>query len=280
MNRSHGRRKRNESPRSGAPKGKGGVEKGVCEHSNAPVTGNSRAFPSVSGEPSAGWYSVPLHSTAPPLMKDSPSSSSPPPQIGLPTDLHVARWQAGDETAFEILYRRFAPLILMRVRRNRLWPMLEPKLQPDDVVQEIWARVVPAAKQSFTPSGPGSFLAFLGKITERTLVDLLRTASAMKRGAGEKARPLDTQCERDGRRLPGLSAPETPTSRARVSELEEVAQKALSERELEAWELVEMQDYSAAEAGLAMDCSGSAVRSLLLRGRAKLVLALGEMADE
>ena len=216
-------------------------------------------------------------------MKDSPlppSPSPPSPLVGLPTDLHVARWQAGDETAFEILHRRFAPLILMRVRRNRLWPMLKPKFQPDDVVQEIWARVVPATKQSFTPSGPGSFLAFLGKITERTLVDLLRTASAMKRGAGEKAHPLDTQCERHSQRLPGLSTPETPTSRARVSELEEVALKTLSEREFEAWELVEMQDYSAAEAGLAMECSDSAVRSLLLRGRAKLVLAVGEMTDE
>lgn len=199
----------------------------------------------------------------------------PPTQTGLPTDLQIARWRAGDESAFEILYRRFAPLLLMRIRRHRLWPMLKGRIQAEDVVQEIWARVVPAAQKSFTPSGEGSFLAFLGKITERTLVDLLRTVTAKKRGAGNIAQSLDTQCERHGHGSPQRTAPETPTSRARVSELEEIAREALTERELEAWELVEMKDYTAAEAGLAMDCSDSAVRGLILRGRAKLVLALG-----
>jgi RNA polymerase sigma factor (sigma-70 family) len=165
---------------------------------------------------------------------------------------------------------------VVRVRRNRLWPVLEGKCQADDVVQEIWARVVSGAKKNFTPSGPGSFLAFLGKVTERTMVDLLRTASAKKRGGGENLRSLDSHCERSGRRLPGVADAETPTSRARVSELEDVARRGLTRREFEAWELVEMQDYSAAEAGLAMDCSGSAVRGLILRGRAKLILALGE----
>ena len=212
-------------------------------------------------------------------MMDSPVPPAPAfqsPQASGPTDLHVARWQAGDEAAFEVLHGRFAPLLLTRVRRHRVWPMLEGKLQPDDVVQEIWARVVPAAKRSFTPSGPGSFLAFLSKVSDRTLVDLSRTASARKRGGGESERSLDSRCERDAQRLPGLADAETPTSRARVSELEEVARRVLTEREFEAWELVEMQDYSAGEAGLAMDCSDSAVRGLLLRGRTKLVLALGE----
>jgi len=205
-------------------------------------------------------------------------ASLPPesPESAQLTDLQVSRWQAGDDSAFETLYQRFAPLLTKRVRRNRLWSVLEAKIQAEDIVQEIWARVVPAAQKSFTPSGPGSFLAFLGTITDRTMVDLLRSATAEKRGSSESARSLDTHCERHGQRLPGLAGAETPTSRARISELEDVARQILTERELEAWELVELQDYSAGEAGLAMDCSGSAVRGLLLRARAKLILTLGE----
>ena len=203
------------------------------------------------------------------------SGSSAP----LPTDHHVAHWQLGDESSFEILYRRFAPLLAIRVRRSRIWPALEGRMQLDDVVQEIWARALPAAKKRFKPSGPGSFLAFLGKIADRALVDLLRARSRGKRGGGVSDQSLDTRFSRDGTRLPDLAEVETPTSRARVSELEEIAQRELSPREFEAWNLVELQDYTGSEAGLAMDCSDSAIRGLLLRGRAKLVIALDGIQD-
>ncbi len=75
---------------------------------------------------------------------------------------------------------------------------------------------------------------------------------------------------------PGGSPLETPTGNARVSEIEELARRELSEREFEAWHLVEVLDHTASEAGLAMSSSDSAVRGLLLRGRSKLVLRLGE----
>lgn len=188
----------------------------------------------------------------------------------------MARWQAGDVTAFELLHRRFAPLLAARVTHSKIWPMLRGRFSVDDVVQEVWTRVVPAVKRSFTPAGPNSFLAFLATVADRTMVDLARRQSASKRGEGENVGRLDTSCEREGARPPGAGIPETPTSSARRTELEEIARVELSERELQAWELVELQGYSAGEAALALACSDSAVRGLLLRARARLVRRLGE----
>lgn len=191
------------------------------------------------------------------------------------TAVHIGRWKAGDPAAFETLHHRFAPLLRARVRRSRVFPMLEGQMQADDVVQEIWARAVPAAERGFTDEGPGSFLAFLAKIADRTMVDLARTLRAAKRGGHDPARALQTGWERRAIPRPGLAAAETPTSHARASELTRMAEDELNERELEAWELVELQGFNADEAGLAMDCSGAAVRGLLLRSRAKLVARMG-----
>ena len=203
-----------------------------------------------------------------------PVTSTDNPELA--TDLHVTRWQAGDESAFELLYQRFAPLLALRVQRNRVWPILRQRCHIDDVVQEVWSKLVSGSKKSFTPSGPGSFLAFLSSICDHTMVDLVRHSTAVKRGQGATVQSLEEDGMGAGYRKPSRATEETPTSRARVSELEAIAKNELSEREFEAWELVEMRDYTAPEAGLAMDTSDSAVRGLLLRGRAKLVMRLGE----
>ena len=193
------------------------------------------------------------------------------------TDAHVSRWQAGDAVAFQALHNRFAPLLAARVRRSRVWSLLETRCQIDDVVQEIWARVIPSASAAFAPSGRGSFLRFLGKIADRTMIDLARIQRAAKRGDGEQT--LRTTWDRHGGPRPGIPAVQTPTSQARCSELEAIARAALSEREFHAWDLVEIQGFPAEEAGLAMRCSGAAIRGLLLRGRAKLVSRVGRDND-
>ena len=191
------------------------------------------------------------------------------------TAFQVSRWQAGDQVAFGVLHERFAPLLKRRVLRNRAWSALIGRLQVEDVVQEIWARVIPSVQKSFTPSGRGSFLAFLGRLSDRTVIDLARIQRAYKRGGFDAEQPLQTNAEPRASRMRGLPAVETPTSHARCAELETIARKFLGDREYQAWELVEMQGYAAEEAGLAMRCSDSAVRGLLLRGRAKLVTRLG-----
>ncbi|MCC6669543.1 MAG: sigma-70 family RNA polymerase sigma factor [Planctomycetes bacterium] len=148
-------------------------------------------------------------------------------------------------------------------------------MQVEDVAQEIWARAVPAVQKGFAEMGPGSFLAFLGKIADRTMIDLARVMSADKRGGVDAPRIFSSDMDGSARVRPGHSVLETPTSGARVGELMALAQRELTDREFKAWDLVEVQGYSAEEAGLAMRCSGSAVRGILLRSRAKLVAHLG-----
>lgn len=191
------------------------------------------------------------------------------------TEVQVARWQAGDEHAFALLHARLAPIIRVRVLRHRIWPILEKRFSADDVVQEVWMRVVPKVGGSFNPSGQGSFLAYVSKTTDNTLIDLSRRSRASKRGDGREDQQIIPENEGAVRLRSGVTPDESPTSAARYSELRELSLRHLGARERLAWELTELKGFNAEEAGVAMDCSGSAVRSLVRRARAKLVLALG-----
>ena len=204
---------------------------------------------------------------------------SPPDPTDWSTDVFVHRWQAGDEHAFETLYLRFAPLLTVRVHRHRLWHVLRRHYQVEDVVQAIWERVILAARQAFAPSGPGSFLAFLGTLADRTMVDLVRYGGAIKRGDG--ARQEDVDLVLVGQENAGArhAAAETPTSHARVSEIGELARRILSEREHRAWDLSQ-RGYTSEEIGFAMGCTDAAVRGLLFRARGRLCVAIGDDEEE
>jgi len=193
----------------------------------------------------------------------------------LPTDVYVARWQAGNEGAFEVLFHRFGPLLAMRVRRHRVWPALSGQMQVDDAVQAIWGRVIPHARATFEPTGPGSFMGMLGDLVDKSLIDLLRLQTAAKRGYGEKTEPL-ANCPQGQVKKPNGSGDATPTSQARASEIRSAAEELLGERELTAWDLVEIQGFTSEEAGFALGCTAAAVRGLLLRSRTRLAEHFGE----
>ncbi|MBK8976285.1 MAG: sigma-70 family RNA polymerase sigma factor [Planctomycetes bacterium] len=209
-------------------------------------------------------------------FSDSGSGEAPDrePDAAWNTTLQVERWQAGDPGAFELLHGRFAPLVRRRLQRHESWPIVARRMQIDDAAQEVWTRAIGASQCAFTPHGPGSFAAFLGAITDHTLVDLLRGASAQKRGGHAAIEALETGWERRAQPPPNGGALETPTGRARSNELLRIAAQELSERELEAWRMVEIEGYTTDEAGLALGCSGSAVRGLMLRSRQRLVMRL------
>lgn len=198
----------------------------------------------------------------------------PPDPSDWETGEHFERWKNGDESAFAALHARFAPLLRARIRRHPAWPVLDGHFQVDDVLGDAWLRAVPAMKEKFQYIGTGSLLAFLGQLTDCEVTDQARRHSAQKRGDGQVQR-LQTHFEAQ-RGLPGRSVAETPTGQARTSEWLRLAQEVLTPREYEAWDLVELQQYTSDEAGLALGCSGEAVRSLKDRARKKLVLRLGE----
>lgn len=201
------------------------------------------------------------------------------PHDTLATDVQVSRWQAGDESAFAVLYSRFAPLIELRVRRSPFWRGLQGTHAVEDIVQEAWLRVLPGSKVTFTPRGPGSFLAYVARVADNTMVDLVRRATTQKRGEGKTPTSLDAEAAPDPAVEPGQSGFVTPTSAARCSELKELAERILHERELVAWQLIELEGYTAGEVGLALDLSASAARGLLLRARARLAVTLDAESD-
>lgn len=190
------------------------------------------------------------------------------------TVMHLDRWRAGDPAAFDTLYRRFGPLLRSRVTRSRVWALLQGRMQPEDVTQEIWARAIPAAQTGFVDAGPGSFLGFLGKIADRTMIDLARRLCAQRRGGGAEAAGLQTDWENHVLRKPGNPDQPTPTNLARASELAQLAKEVLPADLHSAWHLVEVEGFTAEEAGLGLRRTASAVRGLLLRARARLMAQL------
>lgn len=187
------------------------------------------------------------------------------------TAAEYERWRAGDDGGFEALHSRLSPLLTARIRSHRAWRRLAGVADLDDVLQETWRRALPSALQRFQDRGPGALRALLAKAADRTVVDMLRRSTAKRRGPGQC---VELQDESLGQHMPGRPRTATPTSQARATELEETAQRLLSPREIEVWELVELQGYTREEAAFATRTTASAVRGLLLRARTKLIAHL------
>lgn len=199
---------------------------------------------------------------------DEPQGSPAPPTLA-----YLDAWKNGDERAFAALHERFTPLLRRRVQRHDAWATLKGHCQIEDALQQLWNNALPALRTKFQHNGPGSLEAYLGRITDDTLTSLLRAHLAQKRGRGG-AKPLPTDFDSASPK-PGAAAPESPTGHARASEFARLAHEVLSEREHEAWELVELMSFTSDEAALALGTTASAVRGLLLRARTKLIARLG-----
>lgn len=199
----------------------------------------------------------------------SPAGDPTPP----PTFAYLDAWRAGDEQAFANLHSRFSPLLRRRVARHPSWPSLKGHWQVDDAVQQIWKNALPALRSKFQHNGPGSLEAYLGRIGDDTVTSMLREHLAQKRGRGG-AKPLPTDFD-SATPKPGAAAPESPTGHARASELRTIAREVCNERELEIWELTELQGYTSEEVGLATGDTPEAVRGVKHRAKAKIISRLG-----
>lgn len=102
----------------------------------------------------------------------------------------VRGFAGGDATAFEALYARLAPQLYLwsslRIPRP-LWA----RLDPEDLVQEVWMRAT-AALERFDPAR-GGFRTWLFGIAARTLAEQLRRLSVRRREGGGGAG--DTQLQ-------------------------------------------------------------------------------------
>jgi DNA-directed RNA polymerase specialized sigma24 family protein len=205
----------------------------------------------------------------------SPGNHDPTPP---PTLAFLDAWKAGDEQAFVALHTRFSPLLRRRIARHQSWTSLKNHWQLEDALQQLWRNALPALRTKFQHNGPGSLEAYLGRISDDTVTSLLREHLAQKRGRGG-AKPLPTDFE-TATPKPGATAPESPTGHARASELRRIAGEVCSERELEIWELLELQGYTSEEVALATGDTAEAVRGVKHRAKAKISARLHRSGED
>jgi RNA polymerase sigma factor (sigma-70 family) len=182
----------------------------------------------------------------------------------------LARVRAGDRRADYKLWLELRRHLLVRVQRHPQLAQLRPQYSAEDVVQEVWLRVQrPGALAEFEDRGPGSLRRYLGSFLENTLLDLLRRKSAGRRGGGKQPHSLDqTGARTAAHSIGGVEA--SPTSEARVSEVNARIQRELPEREREVWRLHVDEGHGFRETGEALGLTEDAARSLYFRARHRL----------
>lgn len=154
------------------------------------------------------------------------------------TRADLARWRAGDVAAFDELWRRYHPalevLIAGRIRAG-VPAALRVRLEADDVVQEVAATVF-AKLGEFEYRGPGSVLAWMSVIAQRTVNDWLDYWRAGKRHPGSELPPSargggETTQSPWGRHVDRASGPATEFATRERRRRLAAAMADLSERE-------------------------------------------------
>lgn len=102
--------------------------------------------------------------------------ASPEPAV---TALLLERARAGDEPARDRVFAAALPPLTTYVR-VRLGAGLAQRVEPGDVVQDTIATALPRLPE-FVPAGPGAFVAWLCRIAERRIHDLIDHFAAARR---------------------------------------------------------------------------------------------------
>lgn len=163
----------------------------------------------------------------------------------------VGRVADGDATAFEVLVRRYAPL--MRAYAARI---LRSNDEVDDVVQEAFI----IAWQQLPSLEDGHLVkSWLMRIVSHKSVDRIRS------------RRSHTNIEDLDPILPESSTPpQVAEAHSRIDALSE-ALSALPEQQRQCWLLKEVAEYSYDEIADALDLPPSTVRGLLARARKNII---------
>jgi RNA polymerase sigma-70 factor (ECF subfamily) len=95
----------------------------------------------------------------------------------------VERFKRGEAEAFSLIFRKFRRRLAVLVH-YRLSPELRGAVEVDDILQEVFlAAAVDIG--SFTYQSPGSFMAWLSRISDHVIVDAARYQNRGKRHAEE-----------------------------------------------------------------------------------------------
>ena len=95
----------------------------------------------------------------------------------------VERFKRGDQGAFSLLFGKYRRRLAVLVH-YKMSEQLRSRLEVDDILQEVFL----AASQGlgrFNYQSPGSFMAWLSRIADHTIVDTARYESRQKRSTEE-----------------------------------------------------------------------------------------------
>ena len=156
---------------------------------------------------------------------------APPPAEFTQTRSAVDRFQAGDERAFEEIWRRYTPAIELLVAtrvRPKLEPDLKARIEASDVLQKV-ALETHADLRHFTYRRPGSVLAWLTTILLHVVSDRIDYWRAQVRNPVREREPSGSSSSRAAPlahlRHPGRG----PATEAGTAELRRLVAAALVE---------------------------------------------------
>lgn len=176
--------------------------------------------------------------------------------MGLGADIDVVALKRGDRGALDAFYRRFARLVLDRVRR-----LGGPSIDAEDVAHEVF---IVAFRRLDTFRDDGSLSAWLFGVTRRVV------ANARRRAAIRRVVGLDQIAEPPN---PGPTAEDEVGQRWR-RQMVLAALDRLSSAHREVLVLVDFEDLSTAEAAEILNVSVGTVYSRLHYGRHAFANAL------
>jgi RNA polymerase sigma factor (sigma-70 family) len=161
-------------------------------------------------------------------MSEAPDSS------GVSPDGLFARARAGDQDAWEELFRTCYPKVI-RVVRRKLNPPMRSLYDSADFASDVWKSLAAKIKRFDFPSIE-SLVAFLKQAAEQKVIDEYRRQHAQKRDI-DLGRPMSAG---HGNAVEGqalFSAEPSPSQVAQASEGLEQLRAGLSEKEREILEL-------------------------------------------
>ena len=154
------------------------------------------------------------------------------------TTLHVQRARRGEPASVSWLVERFSPLLLAQAR-YRMGERLRARCEARELVQEVWARALPALA-TLQPSGERAtptLVAFLARTLLLRVRELLREAA---RAPELASRPLEPRAREP--------EPDAGLEHAERVDAVRAAVEALSEADREAFVLRAVEQLSNEEA--------------------------------
>lgn len=194
----------------------------------------------------------------------------------------LASYFAGNRESERRLFEQECGDLLKRARSHRLARSLRRHASPEELVNEVFLRVLGSGKLlEFIDCETGSLRRYLSGKLDDVCRDMCRRVGAEKRGGGRE--PASIHQDNDGESRPEFmltSGGATPTSDAREKELSELVRGLLGTRDWEIWRRCELEGESSVEIAREIGGTDASVRGVLHRARQKVVLALADRLTE